>query len=147
MNLHSLNPTPSPMPPPQPVPARFLDLLGRGDFDAVGELLAPDVWLRALLVREVHESNTAAGAVAALRDWVGSPHGARILDAEHQPVTGREWLRYRFLVRPTWAPEAWHVIEQTGFCRVKDGRISRLDLVCTGYFPATGALLREMEER
>lgn len=137
--------TPSAPPPAEDVSARFLDLLARGDFAAVGELLTPNVWVRALLVREVHESNTAAAAVEALRDWVGSPHGARILDAEHRPMAGRERLRYRFLVRPKWAPETWHVLEQTGYCRVKDGRISRLDLVCTGYYPADDELLEEVE--
>ncbi len=133
-------PSPPPVPPPS-VPRRFLDLLAAGDFAALEALFAPDVWLRGLLVREVHESSTAAGAAAAFRDWVGSPHGARMLDGEHETSAGRERLRYRFLVRPKWAPEQWHVIEQTGYCRVKEGRISRLDVACTGYFPAADDLV------
>jgi hypothetical protein len=139
-------PPPPPLPSVQPVPARFLELLGEGDFAALAELFTEDVWLRALLVREVHEETTAAGAAEAFRDWVGSPHGARLLEAEHHTVAGRERLRYRFLVRPTWAPDAWHVLEQTGFCRVKDGRISRFDLACTGYFPAGDELLEVVAE-
>jgi hypothetical protein len=37
------------------------------------------------------------------------------------------------------------VIEQTGFCRVKDGRISRIDLVCTGFHPLTESDMRVAE--
>jgi len=109
------------------------------DFAAVEELLAPDVWLRGLLVRTVHESRTAAGAVEALRSWVGSPIGAVMLESEHRPLGNRELLRYRFLVRPHWAPDRWHAVEQTGYCRAADGRITRIDLACTGYFPAEEA--------
>lgn len=115
------------------VPLAFLARLRDGDFEAIEELLAPDVWLRSLLVRKVHESNTAAEAVAALRSWVGSPHGAEVIETDHHPMAGREFIRYRVLVRPTWAPDRVHVLEQVGYCRVKEGLITRLDLVCTGY--------------
>jgi flavin-dependent dehydrogenase len=37
--------------------------------------------------------------------------------------------------RPTWAPDVWHVIEQSGYARIADGRVRRLDLVCTGFVP------------
>lgn len=122
----------------EPVEA-LLAALRDGDFAALETLLAPDVWLRNLLVKQLHESTTAADAVEAFRSWVASPHGAVMLDSEHRPLANRELLRYRFLVRPVWAPDRWHVLEQTGYCRVKDGRISRLDLACTGYFPADEA--------
>lgn len=55
--------------------------------------------------------------------------------AEHHTMAGREFVRYRFMLRPGWAPERWHVIEQAGYCRVHDGVITRMDLACTGYFP------------
>ncbi len=59
-----------------------------------------------------------------------------MLTSEHSTMASREYLRYRFLVLPPWAPEEWHVIEQAGFCRVKECQISRLDIVCTGFHPA-----------
>lgn len=117
------------------VPRRFLEALRHGRFDELGTLFAPDMWLRNLLTRTVHESNTVVAAVEAFRGWVGTPHGRRMLQAEHHPMAGREFIRYRFLLRPAWAPERWHVIEQSGYCRVQDGVISRMDLACTGYFP------------
>ena len=105
------------------------------DFDALEDCLAPDVWFRALQPRQLHESTTARAAADAFRSWFGGDSRAEILETDHHTVGGREYLRYRFLVHPYWAPEQPHVIEQTGFCRIKDGRISRLDIVCTGFFP------------
>lgn len=117
------------------VVAAFLDALARRDAAALQACLAPDVWLRALLTRTVFEATDAAGVVAAYRGWLGAQDGLTVLVAEHRGLIGRHLLRYRFLLRPDWAPETWHEIEQTGYCRVRDGRISRIDLACTGYWP------------
>ena len=84
----------------------------------------------------MHESNTSKEAADAYRSWYGSARRFKMLTAEHSTMASREYLRYRFLVLPPWAPEEWHVIEQAGFCRVKGDRISRLDIVCTGFHPA-----------
>jgi hypothetical protein len=66
-----------------------------------------------------------------------------MIQAEHQTMIGRDYLRYRFLVRPEFAPTQWHVVEQTGFVRVRDGRITRIDMVCTGFHPVDAAQARE----
>ncbi len=116
--------------------ARFLEVLGRLDFAELGRCLAPDVCFRALLPRKVHESNTARDAVSTFRSWFEGTGGSRLLEADLHTMAGRQYVRYRFLVRPEWAPDQWHVIEQTGFCRITENRVSRLDIVCTGYFPA-----------
>lgn len=81
----------------------------------------------------LHESKTAEEAVETLRSWLLGVGGTQLLDRAHHSVQGREHVRYRFLLRPDWQPDQWHVVEQTGLCRVK-GRITRLD-VCTGFFP------------
>ena len=117
----------------------FLDALRRRDWSALETLLAPDVWMRALLPKRVLEENTAIGVAAAYRRWYGGNGECQLLQAEHQTMVGREYLRYRFLLRPDFAPEQWHVVEQTGFCKIQDGRITRLDLVCTGFHPVAGA--------
>ena len=115
----------------------FLEALGRRDFAEVASRLAPNVWLRVLLPRKVVETYDAEDAVAELQGWFGMASDFQVLETDHHTVEGREFIRYRFLLRPDWALGQKHVIEQTGFCRVKDGRISRLDLVCTGFFPVT----------
>ena len=116
---------------------RFLKSLTRLDFDALERCLAPNVWFRALLPKATHESTTAAGATETYRAWFGDAKRLEVLAVEHSTMAGRERLSYRFRVLPSWAPEAWHEIEQVGFCRVKHGRISRIDIVCSGFQPAS----------
>jgi 2-polyprenyl-6-methoxyphenol hydroxylase-like FAD-dependent oxidoreductase len=160
--------------PPAPRPSdevavAFIQALARRDWAAIERLLAPEVWMRALLPSRVHEEKTAAGALAIFRKWFDAPT-TRLLEAEHHTLAGREHLCYRFLVRRDH-PETpgrkiaggkagdggqpstssggagdlspWHLVEQTGFCRVKDGRISRLDLACTGFHPIATATTYE----
>lgn len=71
----------------------------------------------------------------AYRSWYGKAQPVAEPRVERATIGGRERLRYRFVVLPPWAPEEAHVVEQAGYCRVKDGQISRLDLVCTGFHP------------
>lgn len=125
---------------PADVVEAFLDRLGSGQHDRLEELLAPDVWMRALLTREVHEATTARETAEAFSTWVGGAAGSRMVESEHRAMAGRRFLRYRFVVRPYWEPERWHVIEQAGFCKVHEGRITRFDLACTGYFPVEAGM-------
>ena len=58
--------------------------------------------------------------------------GLGVLVPVLQPVS------YNLLLRPEWAPDQWHVVEQSGYCRVTNDQVTRLDLVCTGFFPTSG---------
>lgn len=120
---------------PQDVARALLSALSEQDWPRVRGLLADDVWMRALLTRGVDEAHDADTVTAAMRTWHGDTNGFVVLDLAHDTIERREHIRYRFAERPSWAPDQWHVIEQTGYLRVREGRISRLDLVCTGYHP------------
>jgi hypothetical protein len=113
----------------------FLDaILGR-DERAMLDLLAPDVWFRAMLVRETVEHHDAVAAVAMFRGWFAHAAELRVLRRSTYPVATRDHLSYRVLLRPEWAPDVWHLIEQSGYLRIQDGRVRRIDLVCTGFVP------------
>lgn len=116
----------------------LLDAIVGRDHDALRRLLADDVWLRAMLVRDVVEHHDAAAAVEAFRGWFGGAVDLEVLHTSHHSVATREHITYRLRLRPEWAPDVWHVIEQTGYARVHDGEIRRLDLVCTGFAPEPG---------
>ena len=58
-------------PTPSQTASRFLDALGAADFAELQSCLAPDVWLRALLPKSIHESQSAEEAAATFRDWYG----------------------------------------------------------------------------
>jgi hypothetical protein len=114
---------------------RFLRAVVEADEATLLALLDPDVWLRAMLVREVIEEHDAVATLARFHGWFGSAVAREVLHAATSPVASRHHVAYRFLLRPAWAPDVWHLIEQSGYARVRDGRISRLDLVCTGFHP------------
>jgi hypothetical protein len=113
----------------------FLQAVVTCDEVALRRLLDDDVWLRAMLVRETVERHDAEQAVELFRHWFGTAHEVEVLHASTRPAATREAVTYRLRLRPHWDPGVWHVIEQTGYLRVQDGRIRRIDLVCTGFVP------------
>ena len=127
------------------VAEQFLACLARREFDAIETILAGNVWFRALLPKSLREVNTAAEAVSAMRGWFEDADDFVVLNMDSEPATNRHRILYRFLLRPEWDPEHQYVIEQVGYVRVRQGVISRIDLVCTGFVSvaeADGALLR-----
>lgn len=120
---------------PTPVARAFLRAVAGRDSAAAARLLAPNVWLRALLPRATVEVHTDHDAREVIDGWLGPADRCRVLDVAHHAVEGREHVRYRLAVRPDWAPDQWHVIEQCGYLRVAEGLVTRIDLVCTGYWP------------
>jgi hypothetical protein len=119
------------------VTAGFVGCLSRFDFEGMRSLLADDVWFRILLPKRMLEATCATEVVDAFMGWFAEAEEIRFLDGERHSMAGREHLCYRYLLRPDWHAEAWYTVEQAGYCRVREGRISRLDLVCTGFHPAS----------
>jgi hypothetical protein len=117
----------------------LVDAIVRRDWDALERCLAPNVWMRALLPRQIVECHTAANTVAVIAGWFGGAHEFEIDRLDPDPWTGaRVHVGWHVRLRPDWEPDRWHVVEQVGFCKVVDGRVTRLDLVCTGFLPADG---------
>jgi hypothetical protein len=114
---------------------RFLGALVGRDYAALDGLLADDVWLRALLPRHLEEHYGSGETAAAFRSWFERAGDLRTVARGHSVVAGKERITYRFLLRPYWEPEIDHLIEQVAFLSIKDGRIRKIDLVCTGFIP------------
>jgi hypothetical protein len=112
-----------------------LEAVATRDHRGLRALLHDDVWVRAMLVRETVERFDAEGAVELFDGWFGQAAELQVLHTDWRPIAPREHLVYRFRLRPAWAPEVWHVIEQSGYLRAHEGRVRRLDLVCTGFVP------------
>jgi hypothetical protein len=118
---------------------RFLDAVAARDFPTLRALFASDVWMRALLPREVVETRTADDAVETFREWFAPHNSVTAVATDQHTMEGREYFSYRFRLKPDWAPDQWHVVEQSGYCRVADEQITRVDLVCTGFFVVESA--------
>jgi hypothetical protein len=116
------------------VARRLLSAIVTRDFDSLHTILAADVWMRALLPREIVETHSAAATTELIRSWFAPHEAFEVVSTAQHTVEGREFLAYNLLVRPDWAPDVWHVVEQSGYCRVADNHVTRLDLLCTGFF-------------
>jgi hypothetical protein len=123
------------VPDDETVVRRLLDAIVTRDEAALFGLFAEDLWFRAMLVREVVEHHDPVAAVAMFRGWFGRGIPLEVLRTATYPTASRHFLSYRFRLRPVWAPDVWHEIEQAGYVRVREGRVARLDLVCTGFVP------------
>jgi hypothetical protein len=120
---------------PEAVVRGFLAAVLARDEPRLFAHLRPDVWFRALLVRDVVEHHDAVSTTAVFRGWFVEAPDVEVLEVATAPALSRVHLRYRVRLRPAWAPDVWHVIEQSGYARVRDGAIARLDLTCTGFVP------------
>ena len=113
----------------------LLGAIVQRDRAALAAVLAPDVWMRAMVVRDVIERHTASEAIEVFDGWFGHVHELQVLAMASYPVASREHITYRLRLRPDWAPDLWHLIEQSGYIRVHEGRVRRIDLGCTGFVP------------
>jgi hypothetical protein len=132
MAIHPIATTPDVLARPA---ARLVEAVASRDFAALGELMDPEVWMRALLPRQLVELRGADQVLAAFTVWYGGATNVTPLALDHDVVGGKERATYRFVLTPDWAPGTEHLIEQTAFLSVRDGRIRKIDLVCTGFMP------------
>ncbi|HSJ73302.1 MAG TPA: nuclear transport factor 2 family protein [Miltoncostaeaceae bacterium] len=122
--------------------ARLVEALASRDFAALGELMDPTVWMRALLPRQLVERRGAGEVLAAFAAWYGGATDLTPVALDHDVVGGKERATYRFVLTPDWAPGTEHLIEQMAFLSVRDGLIRKIDLVCTGFMPLAATAAR-----
>jgi ketosteroid isomerase-like protein len=114
-------------------PSRFLDALAARDFDAIGACFAPDAKLRALVPHTVREDDGPAAIAQRFRFWIGDLTVYELVGPESDPVSDRVHVRYR--LRGIDADEGPGFMEQHGYMAVEDGKITALNLVCSGFRP------------
>lgn len=111
---------------------RFLAALDTRDFAAVEKCFHPEAHWRALLGSGLREGTGAAEAAAAFRAVYGDSDHHELLHGDAEPIADRLHLMWRFRVHDE---DGWQVNEQHAFCDVRNGRIERLDLLCSGFLP------------
>ena len=71
--------------------------------------------------------------------WFGDTRDFELVEATLGEVGGRLQLRWRLRLRAERLGAGWFTVEQQAYADAgEDGRIARLDLVCTGYRPEGG---------
>jgi len=114
----------------------FLKGLATQDFARLGDALTADVRLRALLPRGLREWVGAEAIAAQFACWFGDTGDFEVIDAAVGEVGGRLHLHWRFRLRAERLGAGWFTVEQQAYADTgASGRITRLDLLCTGYRP------------
>jgi len=113
--------------------AGLVAALAERDFPRLAGALAPDVRMRALITPGLVEISGADAAAAKFSGWFGEAEELEIVSSDSDRVADRLHVSYRLRVkRPA---DGWKVVEQHLFCALDDGRITDLDLLCTGFRP------------
>lgn len=105
--------------------------LAERDFDRLAGTLAPDVRMRALIPPGPIDVSGAKPAAARFTTWFGESDGLELVHSGSDEVGDRLHVFYRLRVKRPGDP--WKVIEQHLFCALEEGRITALDLVCSGF--------------
>jgi hypothetical protein len=113
--------------------AMFVAALAERDFGRLAGTLAPDVRMRALTPSGPVELSGAEPAAARFASWFGESNGLELVHSGSDEVGDRLHVFYRLRVKRPGDP--WKVIEQHLFCALDEGRITALDLVCSGFRP------------
>jgi hypothetical protein len=126
--------------PPRPALAGvFLQGLADQDFAALAGALAADARLRALLPKGLREWTGGEEIAGQFARWFGDTVDFELVEAALGEVGGRLQLRWRLRLRAERLGAGWFTVEQQAYGDAgEDGRIARLDLVCTGYRPEAG---------
>jgi hypothetical protein len=79
-----------------------------------------------------------AGAIAGqFAHWFGDTGNFELVEAAVGEVGGRLHLHWRLRLQAERLGAGWFTVEQQAYADTgDDGRITRLDLLCTGYRPA-----------
>ncbi len=117
---------------PSTVGATFLDALAQRDFDRLGTCFYPTPRARLLTPSALTMPPDAAGVGDRFRQWFGEADVFEVEHAEVDVVGGCLSIRYRLHLREH---HVWYTCEQQVYCRVKEGLVERIDLLCSGFQP------------
>jgi TusA-related sulfurtransferase len=115
---------------------RFVAALAARDLDGLSTTMAQDVRLRYLIPPGPGELTGAAGTTAKFREWFGDADTLEVQSIRVEPLPDRTSVRYRFLLHEQ---DGWKEVEQQTYVDVdEDGRITGIDLLCSGFRPTRG---------
>jgi SnoaL-like protein len=119
----------------------FVDALGARDFARLKQTLDDDVHLRALVPTGLVELDGPEAVGGRFERWFGTTRNLVLLDASTEAVADVVHVAYRLHLddHPFSPGSGPRLIEQHLFCHVERGRITSIDLVCSGFRAAVSA--------
>ena len=113
-----------------PVAAQVAADVARRDPQRLSAALTETVRLRALLPGGPIEAHGRENVAACLCALFADFDTARVVDSVGEPVADRLLIHYRLHVAR--AAQCW-VCTQTAVCRLVEGRLAVIDLLCSGF--------------
>ena len=110
----------------------WIQAVTRGTLAEIGTFCLPEVHCRLMTPSRFFSFDAAADLVAKLTQWFGECSNFTVEHSRIELVGERLGIFYRFLLREQGK---WFVVEQQLYCTLDDGRIARLDLLCSGFQP------------
>jgi hypothetical protein len=107
--------------------------LAERDFPRLAETLTPDVRMRALIPPGPIELSGADAAAAKFSSWFADAEEFELIHSGSDTVADRLHVFYRLCVKKPG--DHRKIVEQHLLCAVDEGRITAIDLVCTGFRP------------
>src|SRR5512143_711402 len=108
----------------------WIRIVTEGRLDRLAGFCNPDVASRLLLPKRIVTLDRVEDLVARYDDWFGACTDFQVEGSRVERVGPRLGIFYRFLLRKDGD---WHRIEQQLYCTLQDGRVQRLDLLCSGF--------------
>jgi len=112
------------------VASAFRDALTARDFPVARALLAQDVRFQMLLPIGFKTESEADGAIGRFIHWFGDADSFDVETSNVGELEGREAVSYRFRLHDA---DGWQAIEQHLMIDVRDGLITGIDLLCSGF--------------
>ncbi len=113
---------------------RFLATLAARHFERLEDFFQADVSFRALVPSGVREGIGPQATVAWLRGWFEEADLFDMQGMNVEMVSDRLHITYRIRLRKEGLMQ---VIEQQAYCVVVDGRVTVMNLLCSGFRPET----------
>ena len=120
--------------PDSPVGRAFVQALGAKDFKRLAALLDPEVDFRGLTPGRAWEATNSNEVVeSVLRQWFeDSDDIEQVLAIETDSFADRQRVGYRIRIRN---PDGQFIAEQQAYYTQRDGRITWMRVLCSGFRP------------
>ncbi len=110
----------------------FLQALAQRDFSALTSCFDEGTHFRALVPKGLREATSASDAAGYFRQWFGGAERFDLIHSDVEFLAARQHWMWRFDVQRAGERQ---VVEQQAFASIADGRIVRMELVCSGFQP------------
>jgi hypothetical protein len=121
---------------PVTVGGRFVQALLDQDWEKVSSQLAENVAYRAITTSQVAQSNDDKQAIAGLQSiFEDGDIVTRVETIESETLSPVERLTYRFQTLVTASGETRRAEQHVFVTTDDDGKISKVDLICSGWLP------------